>query len=240
MSDYGKIVGQKAFLDAWSLVLHDCEEDVLPLQGVEFDPLASLGTQPSETYWHANKQLSTWQMAIWGLRYVIDKLCSPWQCQEGRIVCVPAMFAQTLREKALTDMSRRSAESGDALFLSEGDIICAWWTRHLIRAQMSAASNRIIAINNAFGLRWLLSDDLLPPTHAYVSNAFCMVPAFMRAKDVLTTPLSFVAAAIRKAYMDLSTRGQIKAVMGLDRAAQIRGTIAMFGDPWMHVIVRTN
>lgn len=46
---------RKALLDAWSLVLQGREDEVLPLHGVETDPMATLGTHPTELYQHVDK-----------------------------------------------------------------------------------------------------------------------------------------------------------------------------------------
>jgi hypothetical protein len=232
-------VARKPFLNAWSLVLHGREDEVPPLHGVDSDPLATLGTRSSETYKHADKQLCIWQLATWGFRYLFDKWWRP-QTEESRVVFVPASFVRSLREQALSDVRLCRDGHEDVPFLSEGDVLCAWWTRQLVAAQVPGNSSRTVALNNAFGLRGLLSEDLLPSSHEYVANAFCMVPVFMPARDVLGKPLGLVAAAVREAYVDLGTRPQVEALAALHRAAQSRGGVALFGDPWMHMVVCTN
>jgi hypothetical protein len=233
-------VGRKAFLDAWSLVLHGHEEKVPPFHAAETDPLATLGTQPTEPYKYAEKQLRTWQMLIFGLRYVVDKLWSPSQNEEGRIIVLPASYIQHLRGEALLGLQQCMGEKSNVSFISEGDAICAWWIRHLVRAQIPTDSKRTIVVNNALGLRSRLGSDLLPPESAYISNAFCLVPVFMTVKDVLTKPLGFLAAAIRQSYLDLGTKPQIEAVASINRTAQDKGSAALFGDPWMHMVVCSN
>ena len=227
-------------MHAWSLVLHGREDEVPELHGVDTDPLATLGTAPTEKYQHAEKQLSIWQMTIWGLRYLSNKLWNPRQVEESRTVFIPATYVESLRETALSDIKQSGRNLGDVPFLSEGDVICAWWTRQLVRAQISEHSSQTIAINNAFGMRWLLGEDLLPSSRAYIGNAFCMIPAFLSATDVLKKPLGLVAASIRQALVNLGTRQQVEAVAALNRASQDNGGVALFGDPWMHMIVCTN
>lgn len=235
-------VGRRAFLNAWSLILNGCYDQVPNFYGFQADPLATLGTQPIEAYRYSEGQFGIWQMMIWGLRYVFDKFWYPNPAEEGRAIFVPAAYASNLRKAALSELKlmQLKGEYNNIPFLSEGDVVCAWWTRYIVQAQMPETSNRTVAIYNAFGLRQLLSRDLLPSRHAYIANAFCMVPTFMTARDVLTKPLGCVAAAIRESYMDLGTRGQVEAVMSLNRAAQDKGGSALFGDPWMHMVVCTN
>lgn len=52
-------IGRKDLLDAWSLMLQGREDEILHLHGVETDPMATLGTHPTEPYRHADQQFST-------------------------------------------------------------------------------------------------------------------------------------------------------------------------------------
>lgn len=234
-------MGRKALFDAWSLVLQGREDEVPPLHGVENDPMATLGTHPAEPYQHAHKQFSTWPMIIFGLRYAFDQIFRRPE-DKSRVIFVPASYVQSLRNAALADIiAEHKGEGGcDTPFVSEGDVMCAWWTRHIL-SRMPRDSTQTIAINIAVGLRWLLAKDMLPASSAYVGNAVAYVPAFMSARDVLIKPLGYVANAIRKALTELGTREQIEARLALDRTSQEEtGNAALFGDPWMHMVVCTN
>ncbi|KAL8832589.1 MAG: hypothetical protein Q9191_000158 [Dirinaria sp. TL-2023a] len=234
-------MGRKALLDAWSLMLQGRDDQVLALYGVETDPLATLGSRPVEPYRHSCRQLGTWQMMIFGLRYAFDQIF--WRPRhESRIICVPAAYMQLLRNTALNDISSIERDRSDTPpFVSEGDVLCAWWTRHILSG-ISKDPNQTIAINMAFGLRGLLAQEgVLPAGSAYVSNAVTNVPAFMMARDVLTKSLGYVAAALRKALVELGTKEQIEARMSLDRISQDRtGNGGLYGDPWMHMVVSSN
>ncbi|KAL8791123.1 MAG: hypothetical protein Q9195_006067 [Heterodermia aff. obscurata] len=194
-------MGRKALLDAWSLMLQGREDEILPLHGVQTDPLIMLGQHPMQPYKHVDKRMSTWQLIVFGVRFVCDQMF--WRPKdEGRVICVPAAYVQALRNAALNDIDNE---------------------------------------RKTFGLRWLLSRDLLHASSASIGNALTYVPAFMSASDVLTRPLGHVAATIRKALVELSTREQIEARMALDRISQdTNGNPALFGDQWMHMVVCTN
>lgn len=234
-------MGRKALLDAWSLVLQGREDEVLPMHGVETDPMTTLGTHPTEPYQHADKQFSTWQMIIFGLRYAFDQIF--WRPRdESRIICVPAAYVQSLCNAARVNITaaNHGENGGDTPFVSEGDVMCAWWTRQILSCVPKHPS-QTIAINIAFGLRWLLAKDMLPASSAYVANAVTYVPAFMPAEDVLNRPLGYVAAALRKALAELGTREQVEARLALDRITREKtGNAGLFGDPWMHMVVCTN
>lgn len=231
-------MGNSAFLRAWSLVINGREDEVPEFHGADSDPLATLGLRPTEKFMHADKQIGIRQMIILGLRYVCHMLRNPKSEESGRTIFVPAAYIQHLRENARSELKVLGTDS-QVPFISEGDILTAWWAQQLARAQLKP-SNRQVALYNVFGLRGRLDQDLLPPDRAYVGNAFCPVPTFMTARDILIKPLGSVAAAIRRAYMDLSAGDQVEALLGLSRKAQDKGGAALFGDPWMHMIVCSN
>ena len=119
-------MGRKALLDAWSLVLQGREDKVVPVHGVETDPMATLGTHPTEPYQHADKQFSTWQMIIFSLRYAFDQIF--WRPKdESRVICVPAAYVQSLCNTARADITAANhGDNGeDTPFINEGDIMCA-------------------------------------------------------------------------------------------------------------------
>ena len=157
-------------------------------------------------------------------------------------MCVPAAYVQSLCVAAWANMTAANhGENGaDTPFVSEGDVMCAWWTRQILSCVPKYPS-QTIAINIAFGLRWLLAKDMLPASSACVANAVMYVLAFMPAKEVLNRPLGYVAAALRKALAELGTREQVEAHLALDRTSREKiGNAGLFGDPWMHMVVCTN
>ena len=199
-------MGRKTLLDAWSLMLQGREDEILPLHGVQTDPLITLGQHRMQPYKHADKRMSTWQLIVFGVRYVCDQLF--WRLKdEGRVICVPAAYVQCLRNAALNDIDNEQKVKTSEVtpFLSGGNVLCAWWTRPIL-SLIPHTPSQTIAINIAFRLRWLLSRDFLPASSAYRGNALTYVPAFMSASNVLTRPLGHVAATLRKALVELSTR----------------------------------
>lgn len=207
--------------------------------------------------------MSTWQLLVLAARHMCFKLWNPASTEESRVVMVPASFAQHLRDTAMADISdstrtqqpvvlnsdnlhshegqsQEQHHASSKPFVSEGDVICAWWARTIIAAQLPATSNRTVAINVPYNLRWLLKDDLLPSNSAYVGNAAVSVQAFMTVKELLEKPLGQVAALIRSALQTLGTRGQVEALVALSRSAASKGGASVFGDAWMQMVVCTN
>lgn len=250
-------MGRKALYDAWSLVLHGHEDQVPPFHGFATDPLTTLGTNPREEYKQVGKQMSTWQLLMLGARMFVSKLWNPPSSDEMRAVFIPASFAQHLRDTAMADINSEPTGSQQqqqppppALvangaedrkpFVSEGDVICAWWARRIVAAQLPATSTRTVAVHVVFNLRWLLRGDLLPSHSAYLSNAAITVPAFLPARELLAKPLGQVAVAIRSALQTLGTREQAEAFMACARAATARGSAFVLGDAWMQMVMCSN
>ncbi|KAK7949260.1 uncharacterized protein PG986_010146 [Apiospora aurea] len=255
-------MGRKAFLDAWALTLQGRDEEVAPL--MERDPMATLGAQepertqsctlPIKPYKHADKQLGFRQFITLGLRQVVDRILNRNAVEEARVVCVPSAYIGRLRTKALRELEARtkgdSAEKdpGSPAFVSAGDVLCAWWTRHLIASRLRNArtSGQTVCIMNMLGLRgYILQPGLVSAAEkkrAILGNLLVAVPAFLRADKLLAKPLSEVAETLRSSIKELSTGPQVEALLKLQRAAHDKkGSMpALFGDGGMHMVICTN
>ncbi|KAK1687370.1 hypothetical protein BDP55DRAFT_727318 [Colletotrichum godetiae] len=234
-------------------------------------------TFPPEQYQHINKQLGLVQLITLGLRQALDKLLNRNAVEEFRTVCVPAAYVKSLRKDALqaletenaSSLSLQESENGHksqltpkATFLSDGDILCSWWTRNIItsRIRNPTKSRKTIAILNMMGLRGVLAQaGRLPEKGALVGNAILPIPALLPTQDLVKKgPLGFgrVARALREAIGQLSTRPQVEALLALQRRANgdevnkkvnkkksgngKAGLPALFGDAGMHMVVCTN
>lgn len=267
------------------------ENDPLALLGCshelrEFVPRDKVETSATppympEQYKHANNQLDVIQLLRLGLRQVLDKMTHKNLREEFRTICVPATYIDALRKEALqalqidySNMPSVIASENDqerrlgplSTFLSDGDILCAWWTRHIIASRIRNAtkSHKTVAVLNMMGLRGILAQaGLLPDSGALVGNAIAPVPALLRAQDLMAGgPLGLgrVARALRLAITQLGTRPQVEALLSLQRRAYgshddnhindknkkkkrgkgKSGLPALFGDAGMHMVVCTN
>ncbi|KAK8040058.1 hypothetical protein PG993_008469 [Apiospora rasikravindrae] len=256
-------MGRKEFLNAWSLTLQGRDEEVSPI--MERDPMATLGAQelektekctlPIEPYKHVEKQLGLRQFITLGLRNVLDKIVKKNAVEEARVVCIPGAYVERLRNKALQELgSRAKGDDGNEkgseppVFVSAGDILCAWWTRHLIASRLRNAriSGQTVCIMNMLGLRGhLVQAGLVSAAEtkrAILGNLLVAVPAFSSSSELLAKPLSEVAQILRKSIRGLSTWPQIEALLKLQRAAHDKtwSMPALFGDGGMHMVVCTN
>jgi hypothetical protein len=229
-------MGKKALLDAWCLMLEGRDDEVKAPYGVDTDPLITLGTAPTEPHKLVSQQMGIFGLVGYGLGQAMDFI----RKQENRMVCVPSSFVQKLQDEALAELA--AARSEDALapkpFLSEGDVLCAWWTR-LAVSHLPPTSTQTVVLNNALDIRKRLQDDLVPEGAPYVSNAIGFINVLLSVKDITEKPLSYVASSIRAAITDLGTREQIEAFFAMVRASS--GKLPpFFGDKNMHMITYSN
>ncbi|ORY67194.1 uncharacterized protein BCR38DRAFT_509887 [Pseudomassariella vexata] len=176
-------------------------------------------------------------MVQYGLRNLWELLST----SETKIVCIPASFLAELRETCLADLKNDDDDGSDPPFLSDGDIICAWWTRLAI-SHLPFDSQRTVALNNAYSLRKTLEADLLPSIDkccGYLSNAVGFLTVLLPVHSIKSRPLGHLAKQVRRSIEEQGTRAQVEASMHMWRGSW--GTLPpFFGDPGMHQITISN
>jgi hypothetical protein len=228
-------MGMKALLSAWTLVLQGRDDEVQSFHGFDSDPLKRLGENLVEPYKLADLRMGTWQMVVYGIRMVLESLL--WG-EEGRMLCVPASYIKNLRDKAIQDAAEESGE--DKPFLSEGDVLAAWWSRFAI-SQYPPNSTRTVHLSNAFELRSILANDLIPKGSAYCANAVLAIFTLLSVKDITQKPVGHVALALRRSIVELGTRPQIEALASMVNESYAKtGYPPLVGDATMHMINFTN
>ncbi|KAI0023875.1 hypothetical protein F4780DRAFT_27217 [Xylariomycetidae sp. FL0641] len=224
-------LGKRALLDAWMLMLQGRADEVVSLPEQGIDPLAELGKHPTETHKLADNRLSMFGLAGYGISNALDFIRS----QENRMVCVPASFVAGLREKALAELAANGVENP---FLTEGDVLCAWWTK-VATSHLPRNSSRTVVLNNAYSLRKSLAGDLLPEDGTYLSNAIGFIYVLLPLKDVFEKPVSWIASEIRRGIQDLGTRAQVEAFASMWRESS--GKLPpFFGERSMHMVTFSN
>lgn len=200
-------------LDAWSLVLHGRDDEVRSLCGFDIDPLEQLHEDAEETYKPEDKRLSRLQLMCFSLRYAWESVRFK---DEQRIVCIPGAFVSDMRQTALEKLNSKIAKVAQrdkkqvVTFVSEGDVLSAWWLRYAI-AHIRRGSSQTVVVPNPFELRKLFANDLFPETKAYVGYAVMCAVSYLSAKDIQTKPTWQIASVLRQTLMEQTTREQIKS-----------------------------
>ncbi|KAI2614885.1 hypothetical protein GGR54DRAFT_632530 [Hypoxylon sp. NC1633] len=231
-------MGRRALLDAWIAVLEGRDDDVKPLHGVFRDPLEKLGTDPQEPYVLSHRRLSPVQALLFAISYLWTTLF--WfRGEDTRMVCVPAAHVKSLHQGALDYLAGQCDEDEKTMpFVSEGDVLSGWVTR--LALQHLRHTDHTVSIMNAFGMRSVLANDFLPPTHAYVGNAVAGVYAFLSMTDLFSKPIGYVASTVRRSIAEQGTRAQVEARVALDRRSGRRGKSATYGDTRMVPVMVSN
>ncbi|WP_254557399.1 hypothetical protein, partial [Salmonella enterica] len=88
---------------------------------------------------------------------------------------MPAAVLADLRQTAIEEI--RAATKDEEAFVSDNDVLCAWFTRLAI-SDTPQTSDRTVRIMNAFSLAAVLGNDRIPSAKAYISNAATEMYAF--------------------------------------------------------------
>ena len=116
-------MGMKVMLDAWTLMLQGREDDIIPPYGFDREVLGELGRHATRPHALADKLMTTPQLVMYGLRNLADMTV---RAKDNRMVYIPATFVEKLRARAAVDLA---AEGQEKAWVSEGDVLAAWWLR---------------------------------------------------------------------------------------------------------------
>ncbi|KAF9691279.1 hypothetical protein EKO04_010789 [Ascochyta lentis] len=208
------VMGQHAFLDAWSLVLAGRESEVPPVLGAREDTLCALVDAPAQRTEELNlksKQLKGLSMLKFGARMAWKMLTGP--TPETRTICLPKETMTKLRLQAQTDLAELS-HGGEAPFVSDGDLLAAWTIRAVAT---SLADSRPITALHAMNVRFRLP-LLVNAQGVYLQNM--LVPGFtFVSSDVARGPMGPIALINRQSLMEQATEAQVLASLREQRVS---------------------
>jgi hypothetical protein len=229
-------MGRHALLSAWQLVLEGRENELPEFVGYKDDPLADLGKgrEEQEESVLKPKLIGKFGMARFVGNMVVDSLWYP--NEEVRMLVLPGPIFEKIKRQAYLDLNSLPADKitytiskiGEEArerkpFLSDGDILTAWFLRltslsHPSINPPSGPSNRQIAVVNVMGMRTILQNTkppLLPKDGVYIANCVTALWSHFPIHTFLTAPLGHVAAQIRSDLVSQGSRGQIEASQAL-------------------------
>lgn len=233
------LAGLMAIMNAWQLVLAGKPEEVPPFKGLYEDSMASLyKAQATEPYVLADKQLSGWKLAAFGLRLMFD---SWWNSPvDSRLLCVPKKTMDAFVQAARDQVPQNTDSSNDGTsprFISENDIIVAWATK---AAAQSLPPSRPITVLQAVDPRSRVK-SVFDHNAAYVCNAPAAAFVFCSSQEAVDKSISELALEGRKALQSQVTEEQMKAVAGLvAKAMAATGNPPVFGERNSLLLVSTN
>ncbi|KAI7782915.1 hypothetical protein LA080_012788 [Diaporthe eres] len=243
------------FLDAWIMALQGRASEIPQPFGtgghaheLSNDPLIEFGTEPTVKHVLASHKMSIAGIAGWMLHNVTSFFAG----LENRMVCVPASTMARLHEEAIIDSEVDRNGDEPPPFFSDGDVLCAWWTRLLLATEIVPHSpDKTIVLNSAYSLRKILFDSQVEPSgieetqpapsssNVYVSNLVAFFNVILTAGDILQQPLYRTALAIRTALNTQRTRPQAETFLYMWRKSWGKMP-PMFGNWKMDLITFSN
>jgi hypothetical protein len=236
-------MGMDGIIGAWMLVLQGRKSELPPLCGVDEDLLTNLGKHPPiEPYKLADRIMSRAETLCWALKRIFHTWLS--HRPEERVIFVPATWLQRLRDAVLRDLAMETAKKGKESkttpFVSEGDVLVAWWTRYAIQ-HLRKKTNKTLLITNAYNIRPVLSGRLLPTNHFYPSNALTFLFVLSSMGEVLSKPINWLAKNVRQSITEMGTFEQTEAMAHTFLQEKKSFTDSrMLGDMGMHSVAFSN
>ena len=218
------VMGQAAFLSAWSSVLAGRATEVPPVLGAQEDVLLALTddatSAPQEEYVLKSKQLKGLAFVKFGARFAWDMLTGAKPLTQT--IHIPKSVVTTLRARAEADLTNfhigatTTAEQGENKmpFISDGDILTAF-TLHCIASSLPAP--RPLTALHAMNARFRLP-SLINAKGVHVSNM--LVPGFTFLDPAMSTgPLGTIALHNRQKLLEQATEAQVLASLREQRVS---------------------
>ncbi|KAH6841263.1 hypothetical protein B0T12DRAFT_398622 [Alternaria alternata] len=218
------VMGQAAFLSAWSSVLAGRATEVPPVLGAQEDVLLALTddatSAPQEEYVLKSKQLKGLAFVKFGARFAWDMLTGAKPLTQT--IHIPKSVVATLRARAEADLTTfhigatTTAEQGENKmpFISDGDILTAF-TLHCIASSLPAP--RPLTALHAMNARFRLP-SLINAKGVHVSNM--LVPGFTFLDPAMSTgPLGPMALHNRQKLLEQATEAQVLASLREQRVS---------------------
>ncbi|KAK0385862.1 hypothetical protein NLU13_7039 [Sarocladium strictum] len=199
------VMGQRALLQAWSLVVSGHDADVPPALGAREDALRAAvnAAGPEEDYEMGKQRLKGAGFVSFAVRYAWALMRGP--APEGHTIYMPAKTLAALRREAEADLKELE---GGLPFLTDNNILTAWAARIVASSQPHPRPVTVLTvINTRFRL-----PALFKAPGVFVQNmavaGFTPLPP-----DEARGPLGRIALSNRQHISAQATEGQVRAVI---------------------------
>ncbi|KAE8414441.1 hypothetical protein BDV36DRAFT_311814 [Aspergillus pseudocaelatus] len=202
------VMGLAGFFKAWTAVMSGREEEVPEFQGIGETPFQQLSEGTSgEPYANDKFLVQGRGLLCFALWYIFERIWYP--REKERIMCIPGRFVEQMRADSLDELKQQNKEEG-APFLSESDVLLAWWTQAQTRA-LDPFRNRMTTVLNVFDVRGIALPESTINNTAFVTNAAQGSYTFLLAEQIIKHPVSVLASQIRRSLVQHRTKPQVEA-----------------------------
>ncbi|KAF2730282.1 hypothetical protein EJ04DRAFT_545817 [Polyplosphaeria fusca] len=202
------VMGQQALLRGWSLVLAGRDSEVPRMLGAQEDAIcAAVDAAAEDEKFHLeHKQLKSWAMVTFGLRFAWDLVWN--RVMQTRTVFLPKWAVAELRRKVQSDLAVSMDGKEETPFISEGDVLTAWATRAVAS---SLPRPRPVTVLHALNARFRVS-SLIQAPGVYIQNMAVAAFTFL-TPEVATGPLGAIALENRSHLTEQATQAQVLAIL---------------------------
>jgi hypothetical protein len=202
------VMGQRALLHTWSLVLAGKDSEVPKMLGAHEDAVVAALEAPSapvEEFKLGAKRLQGPSMLWFRARFGWDLLTN--KTPESCTICLPKRYVKELRQQVLAELTVEHGEEKD-IFISEGDVLTAWAVRAVA---LSSPKPRPVTALHALNMRFRLP-CLMNAGGVYVRNMVIAACTFL-SPGTAAGGLGPIALANRNHLFEQSKESQVLAYM---------------------------
>ncbi|PLB45872.1 hypothetical protein P170DRAFT_478805 [Aspergillus steynii IBT 23096] len=235
-------VGRSGLLQAWTAKLRGRDDQIPAFHGFSEDPMASYTTdalprRPGNSQ-NGNPFLGWLREPIRLATALFSSFWAP--VLETRFLCVPGHYLDSMRELARKQLEGgTNDEDKEPQFVSEGDVLLAWWIRTWVSA-INPPPSKTITIVNMFNFRPALP-ELFPKGAMFLGNTIMTIGTRVPVGEMLQKPLGYLARRIRESIMSQSTRDHVELQAAIQaRGIQDMGVREPFQEPDPLVLACTN
>ncbi|KAE8371397.1 hypothetical protein BDV26DRAFT_302790 [Aspergillus bertholletiae] len=208
------MMGLSGFCKAWTAILNGREEEVPKFHGIGDTALDQIGQDATgEPYVNSKYLLTGFKYVMFAFLFLLE-LIWHWNT-ETRIMCIPGRYVENMRTEALEELGYQN-EKECSLFVSESDVLLAWWVKAQTKV-LSPFRNRMIGLMNVFDIRSTVLPGSASGNRCFVGNAVQSSITFTRAHQVLDQPVSALAFQVRQSLVQQRTKPQVEAERALQK-----------------------
>ncbi|KAJ5108828.1 hypothetical protein N7456_005503 [Penicillium angulare] len=233
-------IGAKDLLAAWSSVLSGQEENVPPVLGAKEDYLrkTDVGHDDNETpeeFGLEKHRLAGIGLVVFFVRFLWSKFWS--SHRERKVVFIPRDAFAKMKTQAQEDVAETSQGVEDQPFISNSDVLTAWFTRAVA---LSERKSRQFTVLNLLNARFRVP-VLVKSSGVFLGNMVLGTYSFL-SSQLGSKSVGSIAREHRKQCAEQGTAKQIVCFLeSLFRDVDSGGTPRLaFGEPWARVVAFNN
>lgn len=209
-------VARSNFFRAWTAVLQGREAEVPPFVPFDKDPLGAVGKDTSPTgYVNFQRLVTGLGLLLFGLRYLFELLW--FRKEEEHSIRLPGHCVDQMRSAACQQLAADASSQGaDQPFLSEPDVVAAWWLKTIVTA-LDPAPSRPVMVMSPFNA-WGIFNESFKGGKGFIGNAFFNAYTVHPARQILADDnIAYLASQNRQSLVQHRTKDQVEAMTAIQR-----------------------